>query len=205
MHALRLYVNPENWPLYLRRKADPAFRKVRDRIFKRDHFTCQFCGFQAREYHDVVNLDGNYRNNKFKNMITACCFCAQCFFIEEAGRGGFGGGKLIYLPEMSQIELNSFCHVVFCAMTNGTNYREISQTIYRGLKFRSQPIEDKFGVGASNPAVFGQMLLEYDGENAEEIRENLLSNFRLLPTYAKFKKQLERWATSAVEELAKAG
>lgn len=197
-------INPDNWSLYLRRKADPAFRRIRDKVFERDQHTCQFCGFQAREYQDVVNVDGNYRNNRLNNMVTACCFCAQCFFIEAVGQAGFGGGKLIYLPEMTQVELNSLCHVLFCAMTNGTSYRETAQDVYRSLKFRAQPVEDKYGPGTSNPNLFGQMLLEYEGTEKGKAEE-ILKNFRLLPSYARFKKELEQWAASAAEELASTG
>ena len=205
MQELKLHINPENWPLYLKRKSDPAFFKVRDKVFRKDKYTCRFCGFQAREHQDVINLDCNYRNNKLSNMATACCFCAQCFFLEEIGHAGFGGGKLVYIPEMTQVELNAFCHVTFCAITNGTNYRDISQTIYRSLKFRSQPIEDKFGIGASTPRVFAQILLEYEGEKAQELRNELLNDFKILPSYAKFRKQLESWAASAASELEMTG
>jgi len=201
MYPIRLVVNEEGWQLYMRRKVDPAFFRIRDRVWERDQYTCQFCGFQAREYQEVINLDCNYRNNKMSNMATSCCFCAQCFFIQEVGQGGFGGGKLIYLPEISQAELNSFCHVLFCAITNGTGYRDTAQTIYRNLKFRSQPIEDKYGPGTSNPNVFGKILLEYEGKQ-EDSAEKVLADFRLLASYAKFKKQLESWAASAAKELS---
>jgi intracellular multiplication protein IcmJ len=200
-NSLKLSINPSGWNLFRRRKADPAFRPIRDKIFNRDSHVCQFCGFQAQEYQEIINLDQNYRNNKFSNMVTACCFCTQCFFIEKVGNAGFGGGKLIYLPEMKQEELNSFCHVIFCAMTNASGYRDTAQMIYRDLKFRVQPIEEKFGVGASSPNVFGQMLVECQS-NKEVSVEKEFADFRLLPTYAKFKKQLTDWAASAAEELA---
>lgn len=207
MYSLDLAVNDEGWRLYMKRKADPAFFRIRDRVFERDQYSCQFCGFQAKEYQEIVNLDQDYFNNKISNMVTACCFCAQCFFIQEVGQSGFGGGKLIYLPELAQQELNAFCHVLFCAITNGTSYRDTAQTIYRNLKFRSQPIEDKYGLGTSNPNTFGRILMEYedkdkDKDNKEPVEKKVLGDFRLLPSYAKFKKQLEIWAASAAKELS---
>lgn len=206
MYSLNLAVNDEGWRLYMKRKVDPAFFRIRDRVFERDQYTCQFCGFQAKEYQEVVNLDQDYHNNKISNMATACCFCAQCFFIQEVGQGGFGGGKLIYLPELTQAELDSFCHVLFCAITNGTSYRDTAQTIYRNLKFRAQPIEDKYGIGSSNPGIFGRTLIEYeDDKSQEKVGEKVLAHFRLLPSYAKFKKQLEIWAASAAKELSSPG
>ncbi|MBU0456257.1 MAG: type IVB secretion system protein IcmJDotN [Gammaproteobacteria bacterium] len=205
MYPLKLIISPENWQLYARRRVDPAFRPLRDRVFARDQYACQFCGFQAREYQEVINLDQNYRNNRLDNLATACCFCAQCSFIESVGKTGYGGGQLIYLPEMNQVELNSFCHVIFCAMVNGTGYRDTAQTVYRELKNRSPVVEDKFGSETSNPNIFGQMVLEYEGGERKEIADLLLKDLRLLPSYAKFKTQLDRWAASAAEELASAG
>lgn len=197
--SLFLATNPENFLLFQKRKADRAFETMRDKVFKRDAYTCQFCGFQAQQYQEIINLDENYRNNKLANMVTACCFCAQCFFIENVGQRGFGGGKLIYLPELNQAELNSFCHVVFCALTNGAGYSDAAQSIYRDLKFHSQPIEEKFGEDMSKPSVFGQMIAECSNEE-KELKE-VLKQFCLLPTYAKFRKQLDTWAASVTQEL----
>ena len=200
MNTLVLSVNPRSWQLYMRRRDDRNFRSIRDKIFDRDRHTCQFCGFQAQEYQEVVNLDQNYRNNISSNMVTSCCFCAQCSFVEAVGESGFGGGRLIYLPEVSQVELNSFCHVIFCAMTNGTAYRDTAQTIYRNLKFRSNIVEDKFGEGTSRPNIFGKMIFEY-GDEKDNLAKKILKDLRLLPSYPKFKVQLERWAVLAAEEL----
>jgi intracellular multiplication protein IcmJ len=201
MHDLQLAVNLTGWRMFVRRREDKAFLPVANRVYERDSYTCQYCGFQAKEFQEVINLDCNYRNNKTSNMITACCFCSQCLFLETIGLDEMGGGQLIYAPEMTQADLNSFCHVLFCAMGNGTGYQESSQAIYRGLKFRSQVIETKFGPGTSNPATFGQMLLEYQAKSPDK-KVDILKDIRLLPSYTKFKVQLDAWAAAALEELA---
>ena len=135
------------------------------------------------------------------NLATACCYCSQCFFLESVGVGGYGGGTLIYLPELSQPELNSLCHVLFCAITNDTGYKNSAQTIYRGFKLRSQAIEDKFGEGTSDPAIFGHLLID-SGHVDNDRSERLLQDVRLLPSRAKFRKQIEGWAASALKEIA---
>lgn len=198
---LKLIASPGSWRLYSARKIDERFKSYEQKIFQRDRYTCQFCGFQARLYQDIVNLDGDYTNNRLSNLVTACCFCAQCFFVESVGVGGYGGGTLIYLPELTQAELNSLCHVLFCAITNDTGYKSSAQNIYRSFKFRSQIVEEKFGEGTSDPAIFGQLMID-SGVNSEEIREKLFKNIRLLPSRAKFRKQIEKWAAIALEEIA---
>lgn len=198
---LNLLASPGAWRLYSARKADSRFKTFEKKILQRDRYTCQFCGFQARLYQDVVNLDNNYNNNKTDNLVTACCFCSQCFFIESVGVGGYGGGALIYLPEISQPELNSLCHVLFCAITNDTGYKNSAQTIYRSFKFRTQLVEEKFGEGTSDPSIFGHLLID-SGPIAKENSTKIFSNIRLLPSRAKFRIQIERWAANALEEIA---
>ena len=198
---LKLMASPGAWRLYSARKADSRFKSFEQKILQRDRYTCQFCGFQARVYQDVINLDSNYNNNKLENLATSCCFCSQCFFLESVGVGGYGGGTLIYLPELSQSELNGLCHVLFCAITNDTGYKNSSQTIYRSFKFRSQLVEEKFGEGTSDPSIFGHLLID-SGPVSKESSTTIFKNIRLLPSRAKFRIQIERWAESALEEMA---
>lgn len=200
-NELNLIASPGAWRLYSARKADERFTAFESKVLQRDNYTCQFCGFQARVYQDIVNLDNNYSNNKLQNLVTACCFCAQCFFIESVGVGGYGGGTLIFLPELTQAELNSLCHVLFCAITNDTGYKSSAQNIYRSFKFRSQAVEEKFGEGTSDPAIFGQLMID-SGVQSEDTRKQLFQNIRLLPSRAKFRKQIEAWAASALAEIA---
>lgn len=197
---LKLVASPGSWRLYSARKIDQRFKTFELKVLQRDRYTCQFCGFQARLFQEVVNLDHDFSNNRLSNLVTACCFCAQCFFIESVGVGGYGGGTLIYLPELAQTELNSLCHVLFCAITNDTGYKSSAQSIYRSFKFRSQIVEDKFGEGTSDPAIFGQLMID-SGATSPEISDKLLKNIRLLPSRAKFRRQIERWAASALEEM----
>lgn len=199
-NKLKLIASAGAWRLYSARKADDRFKSYEQKVLLRDQYTCQFCGFQAKIFQDVVNLDNDYTNNRLSNLVTACCFCAQCFFIESVGVGGYGGGTLIYLPELSQTELNSLCHVLFCAITNDTGYKSSAQTIYRSFKFRSQLVEDKYGEGTSDPSIFGQLIIDSNA-TSPELLEKLFKNIRLLPSRAKFRRQIERWAASALEEI----
>lgn len=200
-YELKLMATPGAWRLYSARQADPRFQTFAERVYQRDRYTCQFCGFQARLYQDVVNLNGDYTNNRLDNLVTACCFCSQCSFIESVGVGGYGGGTLVYLPELTQAELNSMCHVLFCAITNDTGYKNTAQTIYLGFKSRSQLVEEKFGEGTSDPAILGHLIVDLAPLSQEKL-DKVFQGIRLLPSRAKFRKQIEGWAANALEEIA---
>ena len=201
MRSLELTAKSGNWRLFTLRKNEEGFKGFSLKVLQRDNYTCQFCGFQAREYQEVVNIDNDYFNNKMSNMATACVFCTQCFFLDSVGIGDDGGGTIIYLPEIDQGTIHSMCHVLFCAITNNTGYKATAQGIYRSLKFRAQLVEEQFGEGVSQPSALGQLLIE-SADFKPEQREAILKDLRLLPSRAKFRKQIERWARSALEELS---
>ncbi len=204
MYPIKLNVNPEGWRVFIARKEDAAFLAFSKKVFRRDNYTCQFCGFQAREFQEVINLDQNYYHNKLSNLVTSCCFCAQCSFLDSIGVGGYGGGTLIYLPEITQNNLDSFCHVLFCAITNDTGYKTTAQSIYRSFKLRAQNVEEQFGEGSSTPATFGQLLIESRAKESPYY-DQVLQDLRLLPSRASFRTQIERWAETALSELAAEG
>lgn len=199
--SLPLFVKPGLWRAYTARKEKKAFQSLARKVHLRDKDTCRYCGFQAQQYQEVVNLDRNPRNNVLSNLATACVFCTQCHFLESIGQDDSSGAQVVYLPEMSQNDLNSLSHVLFCAMSNNTGYADTAQEIYRTLRLRCQVVEKKLGMGASNPAALGQLILEYKAKN-KKVTQDFLTPLRLLPSYTKFKKPLEVWAKSAEEELA---
>ena len=199
---LELRASADSWRLFSARKADRNFSNFEKKVWERDSYKCQFCGFHAHKYQEVINVDGNFRNNKLENLATSCVFCTQCFFLESIGVGGFGGGILIYAPELSQNQINSICHVLFCAIANNSAYKTISQNIYLNLKLRTSIIEAKFGEGASDPTTFGHMLIDSRQSGDEKIKK-LIDGVRLLPSRAKFRNQIESWTSSAIENINK--
>lgn len=201
-YPIELSAASDAWRLFSARKSDPEFQKFTQQVLGRDQYTCQFCGFQASQYQEVVNLDKNYRNNKLSNLVTACCFCTQCFFLEAVGKDDYGGGVLIYLPEMTQGDLNGMCHVLFCAMANATNYRTDAQNIYRSFKLRTQIVEKQLGEGMNDPALFGRMLIDAPDTQRLQVKKEILTYLRLLPSHTKFGKQIDDWAKAALEELS---
>ncbi len=51
----------------------------------------------------------------------------------------------------------------------------------------------------SDPAIFAQMVVDAIGV-ASDKTPTILQNFRLLPSRARFKTQIDRWAQSAMQK-----
>lgn len=198
MRPLSLQASADNWQKFIARRLSASFQSLAAKVWRRDRYTCQYCAFQAKEYMDVVNHDQNYSNNQASNLVTACGFCSQCFFLESIGLDDMSGGQLIFLPEMSQEQLNSLCHVLFFAMSSKSSYQDNAQIIYRHLKARNKPVEDILGEGGADPRKFGITMVQYQSSGEGKSLAAILKDIRLLPLQAKFNKQLEAWGQSAV-------
>lgn len=194
-------IDPNRWRLFATRREDERFKPFQKRIWMRDHYTCQFCGFQSALYMEVVNLDGNYFHNNMDNMVTACPLCTQCQFLEMANQTDYGGGTMVYLPEMGQAELNALCHVLFCATVGATDYMQAAQDIYNNLRLRAQVVEDQLGKGLSSPKMFAQMVIDTPLENRDAVVAHLQRGIRCLPSKNKFTKQVEAWTDQALTHM----
>ena len=133
-------------------------------------------------------------------MTTACCFCSQCLFIDNIENLDFAGGYLIYSPDLSQREINSLCHVLFCAISNNTGYKQSGLNLYRTLKESKSAVDEKFGTGASDPIEFVNLLLESEID-VQKINNEILKDLKLLPSQKAFATQISAWAEDALKEL----
>lgn len=180
------------------RKADKAFQSFEKTVLERDNYSCQFCGFESHLYQEVVNLDGDYTRNPLSNLVTACPFCVQCCFIDAVGMSDFGGGTLIYLPEVSQVQLNASCHVIFSALAMGATFTTQASNLYRSYKLRTQLVEKEFGEGLSNPALLGRLLIESEEMVSSSFREAVQENIRLLPQLSRYTEQMYHWSMEGI-------
>lgn len=180
------------WRLYNARKRNNKFLAIKKRVLQRDNYTCRYCGFFAKEFQDVVNIDQNYKNNDFANLATACCFCSQCFFIDAVGLDSTTGGTIIHLPEISQADLNNFCRVLYCSLDKESAYKGKLQAVYMSFKDRSKEVVNCFGPDSSDPRVFGQGILDA-GLTKEQLQHDVLKHLRLLPSKKAFNVQIDYW------------
>lgn len=180
------------WRSYNARKRSKRFLVLKKRVLQKDHFTCRYCGFFSKEYQEVLNIDGDYRKNSIDNLATACSFCAQCFFLDAVGLDGCSGGEIIYLPEISQADLNNFCRVLYCSLDKESAYKGKLQAVYMSLKDRMQDVENCFGPESGDPRVFGQGLVDAKLEK-QHLQHDVLKHLRLLPSRKDFSTQIDYW------------
>lgn len=153
-------------------------------------------------YPEVVNLDGNYRNNHIDNMVTACLLCLQCGFLGVPHLGH----KIILLPQISQVEVMHLSRVLFCAMNMSKEYSELAKTIYRQLRQLADPVETAFGKDTSKSDVFGQGMIDMMNSNKEMNKKEQqagLASLRLLPNPKHFSEAITQWAVNVTPKIAR--
>jgi intracellular multiplication protein IcmJ len=195
-HPLVLRANPEGWRSFVGRRQQESFKQNAPKIWQRDHYRCQFCGYQGKRFQEIVNLDGNYRHNVPSNLVTACSLCAHCLFLGAQGLGH----KLIYLPHLTQVQLNQLVRVLFCAMDSGSAFAETAKALYRNMVKFSEPIEEIFGKGSSDYEVFGQSLVDTPNIDPNKYME-VMKYVRLLPSAKPFGEQIQYWSRSVIPQL----
>ena len=202
MEDAELNAKEGSWRLFMTRNADPGFQAFSERVCKSFSYRCSFCGFTSLKNLDIINLDGDYRNNKMSNLRPACPFCSQCFFLEVVGKGDFGGGFLIYTPEMTQAQVSALCHVFLSSIVLDNDFVSHSKDAYRLLKSRSSTVESILGKELSSPSAYGQMLIDMP-DNAKVIHDQVKKKFRLLPNLKRFSKLAVEWSEKAINDLSK--
>jgi intracellular multiplication protein IcmJ len=191
-----------NWPRFRARRNNQSYLKLEEKILARDEYTCRFCGFTSDKYQVVVNINSDYNAGQSKpdNLATACSFCAQCLFLDGIGQGNNWGGSIIYLPEISQADLNHFCRVLFSSMLRDAPYKGKLQTAYLSLKDRENAVNDIFGPKSSDPYTFGQALID-SNLNDDQLQHPVMTHLRLLPERKNFTQEVNYWKSTVFDQL----
>ncbi len=191
-----------NWSRFNSRRSNNTFIKLEQQVLNRDKHTCRYCGFTSERYQQVVNINQDYSPGQStpNNMATACIFCAQCFFLDAIGHDNNWGGTLIYLPEISQADLNHFCRVLFASMLRDAPYKGKLQTVYLSLKDREHVVNETFGAQSSDPYIFGQTLID-SNLTPQQLDNPLLQQLRLLPERKCFNEEIVYWKTTVFDQI----
>lgn len=151
---------------------------VREQVLKRDRYSCSYCGFTAKKYQRVHYKNGVPAALRPEHLTTSCIFCEQCFELESIAKTH--GGILIWLPEITQIELHHLCRALFVARLHDDHaLAQKAQSCLEQLIARRTDAKKR--IGTDDPVVLATMLLEQTDDRAYGERGAKLEGIRLLP------------------------
>ena len=196
-------LDPKQFNLFLIRRADERFTNFAKKTAEACDHTCQYCFFKAEKYMEVINIDGDYMNNAASNMTLACPFCTQYHFLFATNHGlGMGDGQMIYLPTLTQEQLNALCHVIFCSLVNQTDYAPTAQSILNGLQSQAAEVEALYGKGMSNPAFMMNVLIDTPFKAQHDVFQQILASVRFLPSLDAYRERVADWSDEALARMA---
>ena len=156
--------------------APPALRAS---VLKRDKYTCQFCGFQSRRFQEVrsADLDHNAPNPKNADeWITTCHICEQCLSLERVGM--MGEGILIWLPEISQVDLNLLVRALYVARQSDGPLATTAKKTLDMLRARRE--EAKRRLGTDDPLILATVFFDHVSVGEYQERIDKMKDIRLL-------------------------
>ncbi len=150
---------------------------LRQKIFERDDHTCRYCGFRALKYQEVQPVNGMADDMRPENLATACIFCHQCFNLDRVGQ--MRSGVLIWLPEVSQVDLHHIARAVYVARVSQVPASEASKRILEILMRRREEVKRR--LGSEDPQLLSLVFKEYLTARHYGLREKKLEGVRLFP------------------------
>ena len=171
---------------------------VRDRILKRDDYVCQACLWKSGRWQEIHHINHNHQDFNESNLATLCPLCHQFFHLATAA--STGGGVLIWLPELSQKELNNMCVAIFVALKKDKHAMSgAARSLYGALESRMGFVDENIATGASDPGVLAQAMLGMKREDYAR-RADFLGSLRLLPYASRFQAPIDYWASSQFKD-----
>ena len=146
-------------------------------ILKRDDYTCHYCQFRAEKYQHIHYFDGNSKNEANSNLVTTCIFCNQCFNLDDVA--SMGSGVLIWLPEISQTDLNNLARAIYIARISQGVMADTAKAMLEVIMVRRE--EAKQRIGTDDPYVLATVLGDLLSKQVYDRRHDKLDGVRLFP------------------------
>lgn len=210
MSDLLIEVNMKSWDvtslshgLLISPHWNDAQRSIIQKVFERDAYTCQYCGWQDEQYQEIHHLNHDHEDMRLENLVTSCTMCHRNFHINMLML--HRAAHLIYLPEISQIELNTMLKALFSAQyhsrlnPSNNNYKYAFDLIFENMLLgnRAALATNIFRYKDVSPmAQLAQILIDLQRESPTEYknRHTWLKDFRLLHTPESMAVQVAHWA-----------
>lgn len=174
-----------------------VMQKQRNKILLRDDYTCQGCGFRAEDFQEIHHRNGDHSNFKESNLETLCPLCHQVFHPDLASISS--GASMIWLPEISQVELNRLLFAIFASTKKGPTHPlyNVAKAIWGVLEMRKVYLENQ--LGKSDPGIYGQMLLQLSKEEYLAREENIRP-IKMLANPLRFEVEVDYWSAVLEKE-----
>ena len=169
------------------------FLRARKNTFVRDNFICQCCYFYDKSNQQLHYCDEDFSNINLANLATICPLCSQTFRINDLSRRN--KSTLIWLPELSQLNLNSLIRALLIVkyrnsteflakQLNDTKHIEDAlnlalQEIVTLFQYRNNKAKTK--IRTNDPFILARALLSLSHSEYES-REQYLTGLRILPS-----------------------
>ncbi|WEJ31697.1 hypothetical protein [Devosia sp. SD17-2] len=126
-------------------------RRLAGSVNDRDDGICRYCGFRCELYQAAVGPAGAVTASQF---FTTCGFCANVINLDRVSPAG--AGWLVWLPELSQVDLNTWMRVIFvCRISQGRAADQANAALAAFTDRRRAAIEE---VGTDDAGQFEQWL-----------------------------------------------
>jgi intracellular multiplication protein IcmJ len=174
--------------LGVRRKSDTKGRSHKngfpsksdvEKVLWRDAFTCRCCGFVSKKFQRVIPLcilplQASAADNEY---VTVCSLCEMTAMLDRAGVTG--AGNIIWLPELSQAELNHAVRALYIAANCSDETLKKSAT--RTLEvLSSRRAEAKKRLGTDDPLILATAFYEQVKAEPYARRAEIMDGLRFL-------------------------
>jgi intracellular multiplication protein IcmJ len=150
---------------------------LKTKVFERDDYTCQCCGFRAQKYQELFFRNGDRADQSTKNVMTTCIFCAQVYEIDRAAE--MKSGVLIWLPEIEQHILHHIVRAIYVGRISQGPMAEASRKAQDVLLARREEAKRRLGTDEAN--IMAMVLRDYITPRHYAQRTEKLKGVRLLP------------------------
>lgn len=186
-------------------KGNPGkLNKIWNDVWNRDGNKCYFCNFISNRHQEIHHLNGNHSDNTIDNLVTICPLCHQSFHLDTVSTTN--GGKIIWLPEFSQQELNYISRAIFIAIdesedkSENISFLKLAKTLEDSLLERSLIVDQYIKFVASEPSTFANALINMSEEKYAQ-RSNYIKSFKLLNLSSRFPIQTRYWKNNTFKDI----
>jgi len=152
-------------------------QELKSEVWARDDYTCAYCGFRSKKYQEIDYKNGNSFDNSLSNLITTCIYCHQSLNLDIVAK--MRSGTLVWLPELSQIELHHLVRAIYIARVAQGDIADAARLALDALLARKD--DAKRILGTDDPALLSFILQDFLEDKLYSKREHKLEGIRLLP------------------------